>query len=57
MNLEIDQNLLNDGTSREVAMLEKIQAIIAQDGEVADDYLVLEQIIKSLEINGFARAK
>lgn len=54
MDLKLDQDLLTaEGYSREVAQLEKIQEIIRQDGEIADDYLVLNQIIKSLEINGF----
>ena len=54
MDLKLDQDLLTaEGYSREVAQLEKIQEIIRQDGEIADDYLVLDQIIKSLELNGF----
>lgn len=54
MDLKLDQDLLTaEGYSREVAQLEKIQEIIRQDGEIADDYLVLNQIIKSLELNGF----
>lgn len=56
MDLKLDQDLLTaEGYSREVAQLEKIQEIIRQDGEIADDYLVLNQIIKSLEINGFLK--
>lgn len=55
MNYELDQDLIADGASREVAMLEKIQQIIAQDGEIASDYQVLDQIIKSLEVNNFIK--